>query len=384
MDEAVKYFSDHKDDVIKVMNRFLDGAEAVLEIVGETVPICSVAIAVIRFALDNQESSESEYVKNQLQKISDKLNDVSENLTDIRKEIEKLGMDIKFSEVEENIKGQFRKYMEILNEEPEYREKKVKRFKNHFSNTRGDGNLHELYEGVIGEGSIAILKTVLTYWEKNRRVVEDFCAHLKYLFVIGISALMVHTALENGDVSRQEKYWKEKMETVELKMKSAVEDCINNFAAQAKIDTQKFLKYGYSEDLADNLFSFLQKKYDWVYWAVRVYGQSDGWLTNLKLGRKYHSIVGESHFKFDDNCNVVVSYCVNPQPIDVRKIQQTFRESKKNRNMWKLAEHIHSEVPKCVIHAIRQNSKIYEKTNFPDDCYCHEQQKNCYLYVHSA
>ncbi|XP_039608952.1 uncharacterized protein LOC120528940 [Polypterus senegalus] len=293
---------------------------------------------------------------------------------------------LKFSEVEENIKGQFRKYMEILNEEPEYREKKVKRFKNHFSNTRGDGNLHELYEGVIGEGSIAILKTVLTYWEKNRRVVEDFCAHLKYLFVIGISALMVHTALENGDVSRQEKYWREKMETVELKMKSAVDDCINNFAAQAKIDTQKFLKYGYSEELADNLFSFLQKKYDWVYWAVRVYSHSDGWLTNLRFGRKYHSIVGETHFEFFDfnNFNVVVSYCVNPQPIDVHKIQQTFRESKKNRNMWKLAEHMHSEVPKCVIHAIRQNSVIYEKTNFPDDCYCHEQQKNCYLYVHSA
>ncbi|XP_051778780.1 protein rapunzel-like [Erpetoichthys calabaricus] len=378
MDKITKD-SEHQTDINKIMSKVLKGSQFFLEVIGEVVPICSAAAEVIKSFQDNSESPQIGNLKIQIQQIDEKLNDITENYKQVNKEIQKLPMDVKFSKIEENIKGQYMYYTKIVDEEPKYRDKRIEDFCDLFPKLKGESNLNELYDGVMGNGEIDILETVKNYWNRDRRVMEEFCAHLGYLFLTGISASMVYASLKGLDVSKREKEWSEKMTAVQSQMVSAIEYCKNNFEDQAKTDLETFIKKSHHQLLVENLCSFLEKKYDWVKWSVKVYSHPK----DKKKGTN-DCIIGNRHFTFSDadDLQVVVSYCTVPCKIDMEQIQQTFTEKTANGNMKELAEAINEKMPNSLVHVIKSSKKITEKNNFSKHCYYYKQNKNCHLFVH--
>ncbi|MGH0163863.1 UNVERIFIED_CONTAM: hypothetical protein FKN15_045816 [Acipenser sinensis] len=308
------------------MEIFEQGAEIVATIVGEFFPIFQIAAPIVKLALDNVESTEAEYMKEQFQKVRDKLDVVSEEITSINNEIKKSGMDQQYFGVEENLTNQFRKFMDILNAKPKFKEVKKKLFLDFFSRTGKEQNLEILYNAVMGAELFAesILNITLVY-EKNRCVMEDFCSRLKQLFCIGLIALNGHAALLNKDTEELGRQWGEKMEAVETKMRVTRSDTRKRLKEKNNRTNQEFSQY---------IFSFLVKKYDWVKWSVRVYNHSGNFFPNWRAGKVYHSVSGESYFQFfDNNTNVVVSYSVKPEPVDKAQIQQLMERLKKTRDM---------------------------------------------------
>ncbi|KAG5271698.1 hypothetical protein AALO_G00182980 [Alosa alosa] len=276
-DQLQRLVADKKNVVETVMDVFEQGAEVVASIAGDLFPVFAIAAPIIRLALDNVESKEAEYMKEQFQKVRDRLEVASEEIQRINEEIKKSAADAAYFSVEENLTNQFRKYMDILNAKPKFREVKKKLFLEHFSKTGGDKNLITLFGAVTGDNfsGESVLEITLNYEQKDRRVVEDFCARLKKLFCVGLIALMGYSALKGNDEEEDLlRDWGEKMKVVQNKMTTVIEDCINSFPKQAEIDVKRVVRDNCdksNKELADTIVETLKKKYDWVRWSVRVF-----------------------------------------------------------------------------------------------------------------
>lgn len=123
-----KVVAQKKEAIEAAMDMFERGAEVLASAVSELFPLCEAAAPVLRLALDNIQSKEVFYVKEQFLTVRNKLDVLSTELEDIDCEIKKGRLDSHYFSVEENIRNQFRKYMDILEAKPQFREVKTRLF----------------------------------------------------------------------------------------------------------------------------------------------------------------------------------------------------------------------------------------------------------------
>ncbi|XP_077077661.1 protein rapunzel-like [Siphateles boraxobius] len=389
-EQLQKLVAQKKDVVETVMEVFEQGAEVLASIAGDLFPVFSIAAPIVKLALDNVESKEAEYMKEQFQKVRERLEVVSEEVQQINQEIKKSGIDATYFSVEENLTNQFRKFMDVLNAKPKFRDVRKKTFLEHFNRTGGDKNLHTLYNAVTGDNfsGESVLEITLNYEQKSRRVVEDFCATLKKLFCVGLIALLGHAALKgDDDEEKLLQYWSEKMNVVQSKMNVVIEDCINSFPSQAELDAKRIVRDQSdksNQQLADMLVEYMKKKYDWVCWSVRIFNSPTGFFTNKK---DFQGLTGKSRFQVpvsDDKLNVVVSYSASPEPVDKARIQSLVLEQKKLM-MTPMAELLFETIPLCVVHTVKTSCKdLGFSSSFSDELHFFEEFKNFYVFLHSA
>lgn len=385
-----QFVADKKDMVETVMEVFEQGAEVVASIAGDLFPVFSIAAPIVKLALDNVESKEAVFMKEQFQKVRDRLEVVSEEIQRINDEIKKSGLDAIYFPLEENITNQFRKYMAILNAKPQYREVKKKQFLDHFSNTGGDKNLNTLYDAVTGNNfsGESVLEITLNYEEKSRRPVEDFCARLKKLFCIGLIALLGHAALKGYDEEDQLlKDWGERMKDVQEKMNVVILDCIESFPKQAELDCRRIVRDHpdrTNQQLAEALIEKLKKKYDWVGWSVRIFKSPTGLFA---IKKDYQCSTGKSRFQVpssDEKLNVWVSYSSSPEPVNRSHIQELIQVHKK-AGVKSVAELLFEKLPgDCVVHTVKTSKDLVCFWSFADELHYWEEHKNFYVCVHSA
>ncbi|XP_076868676.1 protein rapunzel-like [Brachyhypopomus gauderio] len=389
-DALQKMVADKKDVVETVMEALQQGAEVVASFAGDLFPVFSIAAPIVKLALDNVDSKEAAYMKEQFQKVRDRLEVVSEEVQRINEEVKKSGADATYFTVEENLTNQFRKYMDILNAKPKFQEVKKKLFLEHFSKSGGDKNLHTLYNAVTGENfsTESVLDITLNYVQKSRRAVEDFCSRMKHLFCIGLIALMGHAALKGGeDEEKLLQEWQERMKAVQLKMNVVIEECINNFPKQAELDMKRLVRDSTDKNnkqLADLIVENLKKKYDWVAWSVRIFNSPSSFFGFAS--KDYQCSTGKSRFQVPspNNVNIVVSYSASPEPLDKAQIQKLIQAEKKP-TVQGVAELLFDNLPLCVVHTVKTTCKnVAYSWTFTDELHYFEECKNFYLFVHSA
>lgn len=390
MAEQLQKIAQKKDVVETVMEVFEQGAEVIASVAGDIFPVFSIVAPIVKLALDNVESKEAQYMTEQFQKVRDRLEAVSEEIQQINDEIKRSGIDDTYFSVEENLLNQFRKFMEVLNAKPKFREVRKKTFLEHFKKTGGDNNLHKLYNAVKGDNfsGESVLEITLNYEQKSRRPVEEFCAMLKQLFCIGLIALVGHASLEGyGEEEKLLQEWGEKMKVVQSKMIVVIEDCINSFPTQAELDSKRIVRDHSdksNQQLADMLIEHLKKKYDWVCWSVRVFNSPTGMFTSKK---DFHGLTGKSRFQVptsDEKLNVVISYSASPEPVRKDQIQNLISEQKKPA-MTAMAEQLFETIPVCVVHTVKSSCKdLGFSCSFSDELHYYEEFKNFCVFLHSA
>lgn len=388
-EQLQKMVADRKDMVETIMEVFEQGAEVVASIAGDIFPVFAIAAPIVRLALDNVESKEAAFMKEQFQKVRDRLEVVSEQIQRINDEIKKSTADATYFSVEENITNQFRKYMDILNAKPKFREVKKKLFLEHFAKTGGDKNLHTLYDAVTGENfsGESVLEITMNYEEKNRRAMEEFCARLKRLFCVGLIALLGHAALKDcGDEEPLLKEWSEKMQTVQKRMDAVIQDCIVSFTKLAEQDARRVVRDspGLScQQLAQAVLDKLKRRYDWVFWSVRVFKSPSGLLAKK---RDFHCSTGKSRFQVacsEDRLHVVVSYSQSPEPVDGGRVSQLVLGQKKV-SVVATAELLFREMPgDCVVHTIK-TKELAMCSSFSPELQYWEEHNRVHVCVHAA
>ncbi|XP_043935742.1 uncharacterized protein LOC122808774 [Protopterus annectens] len=388
--EMGKILADKKDTIEHVMEIFEKGAEALASVVGEIFPFMEIVSPVVQLALNNIDNGEADYIKEQFQIVRDKLDSITEEIQNINQEIEKSKIDLKYFEVEEAIQNQFRKFMDILNAKPQYRNVKKDLFLDHFSKSGGEKNLYSLCSAVMGDSTFgeSILVIALKHERQSRRVIEDLCARLKELFCIGLIALMGYATISGGDETEKIKVWNNKIQDIENKMKSVVDECIKNFVEQAKNDTHILVRERgeqNNQQFADFIHDFLKKKYYWVNWCVFVFNQQSNTSFSEKVkDRWFHNtgchIIGPSQlatYTLKD-VNVVISYSVNPECIDKYKIRQLMESKDRELDAVAVAEYIYEHMPHCMVQTICRYRNLWGSWSFQKGCFYWENYKKTY------
>ncbi|XP_055781809.1 uncharacterized protein LOC129857511 [Salvelinus fontinalis] len=360
--------------------------------VGQLHPVLEAVFVASSEILSNPEGQDARYLTEQFSMVNQKLEGIQAEIEQIALELQRTSLNKQNFDREAQMLSQYEKFQDFVNAKPKFKEKKMEKFLSHYENTDTDLNLDALYNAVTGDNTSGdpMLETVVSTEQRSRRAVEDFCARLKKLFVVGIIAVMGYASLKEGVVGDEMvKKWQERMEDVENRMKAAVDDCTENFADQAKLDMENQLqeKPGSVDlDFTKSLLDTLIKKYDWVSWSIRVFNDKERiFFFNWLAGKKYHGREGGANY-FDvltkNNIKVVISFSVQPKPINKGQIQQEIEGQKLKGNMMDVAQVLSRSLPNCLVHAVSHYKEVVEANNFQEDSYYYGKHKKAYLCIH--
>ncbi|CAB1334387.1 unnamed protein product [Coregonus sp. 'balchen'] len=191
-------------------------------------PIFGVAGSLIRVVLHHVDDEDIQTLKREFGSVNRALDKLSQQNHSALLQIKKETLDGQYCRVEENLRNQFRKFMEMVEARPVHCERKKEDFEESYSNDLGDQNLHTLYEGVVGKPKLfsrPILEVYLKHSQGDRRTMENLCTRLTYLFCIGLIALMGYAAVIGDDEEGISDEWAEKMEHVQERMQEALQKC---------------------------------------------------------------------------------------------------------------------------------------------------------------
>nr|XP_040020326.1 uncharacterized protein LOC120810115 [Gasterosteus aculeatus aculeatus]XP_040020327.1 uncharacterized protein LOC120810115 [Gasterosteus aculeatus aculeatus] len=381
----------NRDKIEKGVEIMGQASEVLAATVGQLHPVLEAVFVASAEILSNPDSKEARYLTEQFELVNQKLEGIQGEIDQIALELQRTSINKQNFDREAQMLSQYEKFQDFVNAKPKFKEKKMEKFISHYESTDADLNLDALYNAVVGESAAGdpLLETVVTTEQRSRRAVEDFCARLKKLFVVGIIAVMGHSALKEGVVGEEMvKKWQGRMEDVENRMKAAVDDCTDNFADQAKLDMEHLLQENpgaVNLDFAKSLLESLVKKYDWVKWSIRAFAVKESiFFFNWLAGKKCHGSGGANWFEILTNgkVKVVVSFCVDPKPINKSEIQEKIEGQKMKGNMVDVAQALNRSFPDCLVHAVSHYKEVVESNNFHEDSYYFGKHKRAYLCIH--
>ncbi|XP_030213609.1 uncharacterized protein LOC115545026 [Gadus morhua] len=388
---VVDWMVENKDKVERAVEIVGQASEVLASTVGQLHPILEAVFMASAEILGNPEGKEARYLTEQFEQVNRKLELLQAEQEQIGRELQRSSMNKQSFDREAQMLSQYEKFQEFINAKPKFKAKKKEKFLSHFENTDGDLNLDALYNAVIGKDitGTPMLENVVSVEARGRRAVEGFCASLKKLFVVGIFAVMGHAALKEGEIDQEMvKKWQDRMERVEVLMKAAVDDCTQNFAEQAKADTERELRDktgSLSGDFIKPILASLVKKYDWVSWSVRVLRAEEWFLYSWVVGKKFSGWAGgENYFEAStkNKFMVEVSFCVEPVVLDQTHIRKAIEGQRMKKNMVDVAATLSGNVPDCLVHAVHPGKEVVENNNFKPDCYYFVKHKSAYICIH--
>lgn len=191
-------------------------------------PIFGVAGSLIRVVLHQVDDEDLQKLKREFGSMNRALDDISNQNRQALQQIRKETVDKQYGQIEDNLRNQFRKFMEIVEAKPEHVQRKKDDFVESYMNDNEDQNMHTLYDGVMGKRKLfsrPILEVYMKHSQGDPRVMENLCTRLAYLFCIGIIAMMGYYALIEDDVESRNEEWEEKMKNVQEKMQEVLRRC---------------------------------------------------------------------------------------------------------------------------------------------------------------
>ncbi|XP_062394790.1 protein rapunzel isoform X2 [Sardina pilchardus] len=218
-----------RDKLKRSMVKVLECVATISSAAAVVNPIFGVAGSLIRVVLHHIDDEEIKTLKREFGTVHRALDELSQQHRSALLQIKKETLDGQYCRVEENLRNQFRKFMEVVEARPgTHQERKKDDFEESYANDMGDQNLHTLYEGVMGKPKLfsrPILEVYLKHSQGDRRIMERLCTRLTYLFCIGLIALMGYAAIIGDDEEGLSEEWTEKMENVQERMQDVLRRC---------------------------------------------------------------------------------------------------------------------------------------------------------------
>lgn len=222
-------------DIVEEQDKLKHGVVKVLECVAAISsaasvinPIFGVAGSLIRVVLHHVDDEDIRTLRREFGTVNKGLDKISALNHKALVQIQKETLDGQYRRVEDNLKNQFRKFMDVVEARPEQKQRRKDAFEESYSNDLGDQNLHTLYDGVMGKAKLfsqPILDVYLKHSNGNRAVMENLCTRLTYLFCIGLIALMGYSAIIGDDVEGLTEEWAENMVNVQERMQEVLSKC---------------------------------------------------------------------------------------------------------------------------------------------------------------
>ncbi|XP_051577985.1 protein rapunzel [Myxocyprinus asiaticus] len=211
---------EHQDTLKRGLVKVLECVATISSAAAVVNPIFGVAGSLIRVVLHHVDDEDLQKLKREFGSMNRALDDISQQNQNVLLQIRKETVDGLYCRVEENIRNQFYKFMDTVEAWPAHQQRK-KDFEMSFMISQGDQNLHTLYDGVMGESKVfcqPILEVYIKHSQGDRRVMENLCTRLTYLFCIGLISLMSYAAIVGDDEEALRIEWEDKMKDVAKRM----------------------------------------------------------------------------------------------------------------------------------------------------------------------
>uniref|UniRef100_A0A8C6SHE5 Uncharacterized protein n=1 Tax=Neogobius melanostomus TaxID=47308 RepID=A0A8C6SHE5_9GOBI len=156
---------------------------------------------------DREERKAIEELKTEFDSLTNALDQLWEQGEAVLKDIKKAAVDTQFRKVVENLKSQFRSFMEMTEAKPEHFENRKEDFIQRYKIAKSDQNLHTLYESVMGDSKVfsePILQVYMEHSGGNHKVMERLCKYIISLFIMGLLPFMSYATLRGLDVEKEE------------------------------------------------------------------------------------------------------------------------------------------------------------------------------------
>ncbi|XP_029593034.1 uncharacterized protein LOC115176840 [Salmo trutta] len=386
-----EWLMQNKDKIEKAVELMGQASAILAATVGQLHPILEAVFLVSNAIFSNPEGEDARYLTNQFSMVNQKLVDIQAENNQIAVELEKISMNKQNFDREAKILSQHEKYQDFVNAKPESKKKKMEKFLSHYENTDADLNLDALYNELTGD-NISGKPMLVSTEQWSRKAVEKFCASLKKLFVAGIIAVIGYASLKKGFmVDEIVKKWLERWDDVENRMKAVLDDYTVNLHKRAKKDMDDQLKEkpgSVDLDFTKSILKTLEEKYDWVSWSVRVFNDKERlFCFNCLVGKKYHGSEGGANYfevMTKNNIKVMISFSVQPKPINEVQIQQEIEGQKLKRNMMDVAQVLSRSLPNYQVHAVSYYKVVVESNNFQKDCFYYGIHQKVHLYIHAV
>ncbi|XP_017573384.1 protein rapunzel-like [Pygocentrus nattereri] len=222
-------------EILEKQNKLKTGLVKVLECVATISsaaavvnPIFGLAGSLIHLVLHHVDDEEIQTLKREFSSMNRALDEISQQNRTALLQIRTETLASQYCGVEENIRNQFRKFMEVVEAKPEHQQSKKDDFEKSYAYDMGDQNLHTLYDGVMGTPKLfskPILEVYMTHSKGDRQVMERLCTRLTYLFCIGLIALMGYAAIIGDDEEGLSEEWAKKMENLQERMQEVLRKC---------------------------------------------------------------------------------------------------------------------------------------------------------------
>ncbi|XP_060717940.1 uncharacterized protein LOC132840374 [Tachysurus vachellii] len=390
MSFVAEWLMENSDKIEKGVEILGQGCEILAATVGQFNPILEAVFNVSAELLSNPEGKEARYLSEQFVKVNQKLEKIQGDIKKTELAMQRSSVNIQNFNFYTQIINQHEMFKYIFTAKTKFKKLKRDEFLIHFEEYEGEKNLECLYDAIMKENTSGqtLLDTIVETEQRSRRAVEEFCASLKKLFLVGIISLMGYTALQEDTVDEEMgKTWLARMEEVEKRMKAAVDECVNNFAEQAKTDIDEMLLEKQSSvdpEFTKFLLEALVKKYYWVSWSVRVFNDDDIKLVKFLFGKKRHINGGvDNYFEHlsGNKIRVVVSFTADPKPLDKSQIKDQIENEK--GGVESVAESLSKCFPNCLVHAISRTKKVEEANNFEPEHLYYISHKKAHICIHS-
>lgn len=165
------------------------------------------------------------------QQIHEKLESISVQNKQLLDQIHISEINKNYGDLEKNIECQyqaFKKMVDRIRKDPEKSENHRDDFKKIYRKQKGRLNLNEYYKATMGDhGPFGrpLLKDYLEHCNRNKKIMEAKCAHLAYLFHIGLMALMAYYVVTEDDEDEFREEWGPKVIDIQTKMQEALDGC---------------------------------------------------------------------------------------------------------------------------------------------------------------
>ncbi|XP_060756971.1 protein rapunzel-like [Neoarius graeffei] len=193
--------------------------------------IVTTLVGVVREGLVEDEANK---LDKDFEQIHDKLESISKQNKKLLDHIRISEIEKNYGDLEKNIEHQYRAFKIMVDGVRKYPEKGEyyrENFKKTYRKQQGRLNLNEYYRAVMeeqGPFGRPILKDYLEHCKRDREIMEARCAHLAYLFHIGLIALMAYYVVTEDDEDEFRDEWSPRVINIETKMQEALDECSKN------------------------------------------------------------------------------------------------------------------------------------------------------------
>ncbi|XP_060756387.1 protein rapunzel-like isoform X2 [Neoarius graeffei] len=190
--------------------------------------IVTTLVGVVRKGLVEEEANE---LDKDFKQIHAKLESISEQNKQTLRQIRINEINETFGKYEEYIKhqyGAFNTMVDRVRTHPDDAKRHMDDFKDIYERDKSDLSLNVFYDGVVGTKKLFGRQMLTVYLEdcdKDRKIMEARCAHLAYLFQIGLMTLMAYYAVTEDDEDEVREKWAERVIKIQTKMQEVLDEC---------------------------------------------------------------------------------------------------------------------------------------------------------------